>query len=326
MIPIQLSIIIPFYNVAPYIERCVRSVLDNIQQDWEVILVNDKTPDNTQEVWESVLATYPNEVRSQCRIVKHETNKGIHLSRHDGFQMAKGEYVAFLDSDDWVEPQMYGTLLSVAKEKNADVVYCDFCFRYGNNARSSKSNMPLVKDDKVEYMKSYLAYSWQRVTHSIMRKSLIDGYDWSIMKGRMYEDAHMSTCLYYKANNIVKVDAALCNYYMENENSLLHTQSEKSYEDECHANLALIDFFTKQGVIEQLEEVMSWRILKAKQEYALRTDMFNKFLNIYPVSRKYIMTCPFIGKKIKCIMWLLTHNMRWAAAAIVNVRTTFRGR
>lgn len=324
--PIQLSIIIPFYNVAPYIERCVRSVLDNIQQDWEVIFVNDKTPDNSQEVLDSVLAIYPNEVRSHCCIVQHEKNKGIHLSRHDGVQIAKGEYVAFLDSDDWVEPQMYSTLLSEAKEKNADIVYCDFYFRYGKNVPSSNSNIPSVKDDKVEFLKSYLAYSWQRVTNFIMRKSLFDGYDWSIMKGRMYEDSHLSTFLFYKANNIVKVDAALCNYNMENEKSLLHNQSEKSYEDECHTNLALIDFFSDQGIIEHLEEVMSWRILKAKQEYALRTDMFNKFLSIYPISRKYIMTCPFIGKKIKCIMWLLTHNMRWAAAAIVNIRTTLRGR
>lgn len=112
----KVSIIVPVYKVEKYLERCVESLLRQTLKEIEIILVDDGSPDLCPELCDAYASRYEN-----VRVI-HKKNAGLGMARNTGLEVAVGEYVAFVDSDDYVEKEMYEELYSVAKEENADVV------------------------------------------------------------------------------------------------------------------------------------------------------------------------------------------------------------
>jgi len=113
----QVSVIIPVYNVERYLRRCLDSVCNQTLKDLEIIIVNDASPDNSQAIIDEYAARDP---RIVC--LRHETNRGLGAARNSGIELARGEYLAFVDSDDWIEPEMYETMLRLAEEESVRLV------------------------------------------------------------------------------------------------------------------------------------------------------------------------------------------------------------
>ena len=116
----KVSIIIPVYNVAKYIERCLLSVLDQTWQDLEVILVNDCTPDNSMEIARRVVASHPRGTVVRC--LEHEENRGLSAARNTGISASVGDYLYFLDSDDYISANAIELLADAAVQKRPDFV------------------------------------------------------------------------------------------------------------------------------------------------------------------------------------------------------------
>lgn len=112
----KISVIVPVYNVEKYLVRCVESLLKQTLKEIEIILVDDGSPDRCPVMCDSYEKKYDNVVTI------HKKNAGLGMARNSGLEIAKGEYVAFVDSDDYVEKEMYEVLYNIAKEKKADVV------------------------------------------------------------------------------------------------------------------------------------------------------------------------------------------------------------
>ena len=127
----KVSVIIPFYNVAPYIERCARSLMEQTLKDVEFIFVDDASPDNSSNILKKVLAEYDRD----ARIVVHTKNQGLPAARNTGLLQAKGEYIFHCDSDDWLEPTMLEDLYMSAISVSADFAYCDFYIDFGNSRK-----------------------------------------------------------------------------------------------------------------------------------------------------------------------------------------------
>ena len=100
----------------------------------------------------------------------------------------------------------------------------------------------------------------------------------------------------------------------------MHSMNWKTFEDEKRACQFIIRFMEEKGLKDRLEKVLSWRVLKNKQDLVLFPDKHEEFLNLFPVSRKYIWSCPFCNKKIKLMMWMLTHGMRPIVVGIDKLR------
>ena len=116
----MISVIIPVYNVEKYLDKCLESVLTNTYQNLEVICVNDGSTDNSLDIldkWEKK--------DSRIYIISHE-NRGLPEARNSGLEVATGEYTAFIDSDDWVHPRYFESLLNCMEESNADMVICGY--------------------------------------------------------------------------------------------------------------------------------------------------------------------------------------------------------
>lgn len=115
-----LSIIIPIYNTEAYLPECIESILKQEFKDYEILLVDDGSTDNSPTICDRYCAEY-----SHIHCI-HQKNSGHTASRQAGFLAGKGEYVAFVDSDDWVSPVMYTKMCQIAQESDADIIHCNF--------------------------------------------------------------------------------------------------------------------------------------------------------------------------------------------------------
>jgi glycosyltransferase involved in cell wall biosynthesis len=114
----KISIIVPVYNVEKYLHKCIDSILNQSYENLEIILVDDESPDNCAQICDNY------KEKDDSIVVIHQKNKGISGARNSGLEIATGDYVAFLDSDDWVQPDMYENLVNLSLAHNLDIVEC----------------------------------------------------------------------------------------------------------------------------------------------------------------------------------------------------------
>ena len=118
MKPGLITVVIPCYNVAPYLRRCLDSVINNTYRDLQIICVNDGSTDETPEI----LASYSDE---RITVISQQ-NQGLSPSRNVGIENAQGEFICFIDSDDWIHKEYFERLMEVQKKSQADIVVCPF--------------------------------------------------------------------------------------------------------------------------------------------------------------------------------------------------------
>ncbi len=122
---ILISVIVPVYNTEKYLKRCLNSLVNQTLFGIEIIIVNDSSPDNSQKIIDEYVSNYPKQIRSFTK-----PNGGLSSARNFGVAKACGDYIAFVDSDDWVDLNLYQIMYSSAIKNNSDVVCCDFIEKY----------------------------------------------------------------------------------------------------------------------------------------------------------------------------------------------------
>lgn len=148
-----ISVIVPMYKVEEYIEKCTRSILEQDFDDFEVIFVDDYTPDRSVEVLQGVLSDYP---ESRCRIVHHPENRGLAMARTTGVNVARGRYIFHIDSDDYLFPGAFRSFAIQARSLGfPDIVFGNFTNIYKDRQEPRKRN---PNPDKVDYVVSILRH------------------------------------------------------------------------------------------------------------------------------------------------------------------------
>ena len=189
----KVSIIVPIYNVEQYLSLCVDSLLNQTLREIEIILVDDGSPDHCPEICE--------EFRKKDKRVKviHKMNGGLSDARNAGLKLAEGQYVAFIDSDDYVDLHMLEKLYNEAEKRHLDVCYCDYSFDVDGKTRPAcKQKEDLFIDNKVDAEKflldmvgpgpqspsdvKYLVSVW----HGIYKRSIIKQFNISFESERLY--------------------------------------------------------------------------------------------------------------------------------------------
>lgn len=131
----QVSVIIPVYKAEKYLEKCVRSVLNQTFHDLELVLVDDGSPDHSSAMCDR-FAVEDNRVH-----VIHQKNAGVAAARNAGLSVVCGEYVTFVDSDDFIEPDMYAAMMGIARKHDCDVVMCDCIKEFGDHTEIYSHNI-----------------------------------------------------------------------------------------------------------------------------------------------------------------------------------------
>lgn len=215
---VKLSIIVPVYNVEAYLDKCLKSLVNQLLDNIEVIVINDGSPDHSQKIIDRYIKKYP-------KIIKSKTipNGGVGNARNVGLSMASGEYVAFLDSDDYVHKDTYIKLYDRAKETNADMVACGY-YNVHNDVLTEKH----VDDGELfgnniknhpELIRESLPFCWAY----IYRKKMLDKYDLCFTKHKIFEDLLFVYKCYKHANKIEKVYEPLV-YYVDRTDGTSVTQ------------------------------------------------------------------------------------------------------
>ncbi|HPD28052.1 MAG TPA: glycosyltransferase [Paludibacteraceae bacterium] len=199
----KISVIIPVYNAAETIVRCINSLLCQTLDDMEFILVDDHGQDNSIEIVKQHIAGHTRE--KQFIFTETSVNSGPGVARNMGIKLAQGEYVAFVDADDWLEKDMLETLLTAAKQKHTDMAYC--------HAWEHKANkMCLLKSVTFRSNKQFLSQFVARLWTILFRRDFLLKHNINFPLTRSAEDSCMIAAAIMQASSIVFVDKPLYHY------------------------------------------------------------------------------------------------------------------
>lgn len=312
----ELSIILPVYNGEKYIERCIESILSNTFKDYELIVINDGSTDYTQNICDSYAE------RDERIKVFHNSNHGVSWSRNFGIEKSNGNWISFVDSDDWLSENAFETIFNIQSEE-CDII--SFGFWSVSDKHKSKIRLPEINKGKTHYIRQQLLLGWTVVWNVWFRKEFLNEHSLRFNNElSIGEDSEFLFRAYFYARGIRVVNEALYFYNRTNEESALHRMNKSHYDEIISANISIAQFFKDNNVYENFKDIMAWKILRAKQDYVLDVKTHDKFLAIYPECHKYIISCPTIGKKIKLMMWFLTHRLGFITKQIVYVRNLYR--
>lgn len=200
---VLLSIIMPVYNTEKYLNKCFKSFMKYLPEKTEVIVINDGSPDNS----ENIILDYANKFKS-IRYIKKE-NGGLSSVKNVGLREAKGKYITFIDSDDYVSSNMYSTMLKKAIEKNADLIYCDVLMVYENGKIEYRNmtNYERKDNDIMQHIDTGLmAASWNK----LVKKELYAGIEFPEKMNN--EDVAVSPILFERSKNTMKVESPFYKY------------------------------------------------------------------------------------------------------------------
>lgn len=203
----KISVIVPVYNVEKYLDKCIKSILNQTYTNLEIILVNDGSTDNCGGICD-----YYAEIDKRIKVI-HQKNCGLSNARNTGLSVAQGEYIGFVDSDDWIEPIMYETLLNLSERYRADVSTCLI-----RKWTSGRQNWPAQSTEEVNVLESKSAIEYMytgRLTGFSACNKLYTRNIFHIInfpENRIYEDAAIMYKVYYRANKVVYINQCLYNY------------------------------------------------------------------------------------------------------------------
>jgi len=225
----KISVIIPIYNVEKYLHRCVDSVLSQTYTNMEIILVNDGSPDNCPQICDDYA------LKDKRVQVIHQKNAGVSAARNAGLNLAQGEWVTFIDSDDWVDPYMYEKMLQAAIETKKTIVFCNFNFYFSetNQKKHMQSELPEIieKNQSIAYaLDPYYRFFCGGVCCVLFHRSLFGNENGSSIRFdssiHVEEDVLVLTQTLNKADGVAYVFDALY-YYFQREGSASKSMNEK---------------------------------------------------------------------------------------------------
>lgn len=245
----KVSVIIPCYGVEKYLDRCMESVLMQTLTDIEIILVDDESPDRVPEMCDKYAK------RDKRIKVIHKANGGLGYARNSGLDVATGEYVAFVDSDDYVDLAIYETLYDEAEKHKADAVFCGFNLE-GNKGHWTKSNeiksaRLFQGDDVTQFMLDMVANApeepnerryYMSVWRAIYKRSIIVDNDISFLSEREVasEDIPFQVDFLKHSRKIIYIPDNMY-YYCNNSTSLTATYKKEKFERFRHLRDILLE-------------------------------------------------------------------------------------
>lgn len=281
-----VSIIIPVYRVAAYIETCARSLYEQTYKYIEYIWVNDATTDDSMEILKRVTAEYPNR-KLNVHIIIHEQNQGLPSARNSGLAAAQGDYIYHCDSDDWVDKDMIRQFVREAIETNADIVYSDWYLTFSKSERYMKQP---AHTNPIECVRSMLSGSMRfNVWNKLVKRSLYVDNQISFPDGcGMGEDMTMIKLFAY-ARKVSFVEKAYYHYMQVNPQAFTKVFSEAHWL-QLYKNVSGIKYFIENHYGSLFVNELHFFCLNVKLPLLITSDYssYERWLNSFPESNSYI--------------------------------------
>ena len=249
----KISVIVPVYNVEAYLSKCITSILEQSFSEYEIIIINDGSEDNSGRIAEEFAEKYPEKV-----VYIKQKNKGLGGARNTGIYKAKGEYLLFVDSDDFIAPVTLENVYIKIEKEHADLLLFDF-YRVSEDYESLDRDYGCFGAAKEFTLESYPEIlfdnpsSWNKLYH---RHLFLDtGIEFP--EKVWYEDLCTTLKIYTKARKIVYLKDAFY-YYYQRDSSIMHTKNCEKYLQIIDAMDELLKYFKEQGIYEEFEQELEF--------------------------------------------------------------------
>ena len=305
-----ISIVVPIYKVEPYLHKCVDSLLGQTYKNIEIILVDDGSPDNCHQICDEYAK------QDKRVVVIHKENGGLADARNAGTAVAKGNYIGFIDSDDWVDADMYEVLLAAILENNADI---------------SEIGVKYVYDDRIDYQNEKqitIMNKTEALSAFLDRTKMIQGCVWgklykaNIVKdnlfpvGRIHEDGYFTYKALYAAQKYVLLNTCKYNYRQGRIGSIMTStikENPKSYYDVIDAFEERNAFFESKNETIFLRKSKAYyyktlvSFLRSAVSSGMDEDLILYLKNKIESQNTEILTTPELGLwKIKYVLFRMT--------------------
>lgn len=309
-----ISIIVPVYNVEKYLHQCIDSILAQTFTNFELILVVDGSPDKSGEICDRY-AKLDNRIK-----VIYKENGGVSSARNIGLEAAKGQYIGFVDGDDFIHHEMYQTLYYHAVKNSSDIVLCDY-------QKIRENEAPLKKrktENSIQHFSNLQALSqlynnepaksaiWVYPWNKIYKRSLFQGLRYK--NGRIYEDEFLAHILLYNSQNITYVNEILY-YYFQRTDSYIGSKFSLKKFDRVYALKERVEFFKtiKQEdlynqALKHFMDVFFWYYLKAQTDLGNINKELKMLKRTLNKSLIPLLKNPLIGWKQKIFLILFVFN------------------
>ena len=292
-----ISIIVPVYNVEKYLDKCINSLINQSYKNLEIILIDDGSNDNSREICDEY-ALEDNRIK-----VIHKENEGLSATRNLGIDISKGDYIIFIDSDDWVNKDIISKLLNLIKKYNSDIAVCDYSLAYDENEHIEKEKIYEKNFSSIDALKDL----YERTGGVIKSISCCKLYKRKLFKdivfpvGKIHEDEFVTYKLLYKAKRISYINEKLY-YYRQRANSIMHSKVDEKCLDALQAFEERLNFIKNN--IED-EEVYN---LTAKAYYVLILNRYYILTKYCEYKEKYL---DYLRKKAKNFYKKNKAILRW---------------
>lgn len=261
-----ISVVVPVYNVENYLVRCVESIRKQTYPNLEIILVDDGSTDSCPQICDKLAA------EDKCIRVIHKENGGLSDARNKGIETAKGRYIGFVDSDDYIHPEMYMRLWKCMDRTQADIGVCEVEKVYDDRKPDfsdlQKTELKVytgrqaVKNIFVGklYLESVVAWN------KLYKKKLFEEIRYPV--GKLHEDEYTTYRLYYKCDKVVYCTGK-CYYYCQRPNSIMGKRKSVFSPDGLEAYEKMNDFFSRIQD-KEIQQLISYRYLCLLKKYAVR--------------------------------------------------------
>lgn len=251
----KVSIIVPVYNVEQYLEKCLNSLVNQTLEDVEILIINDGSTDSSQIIIDDFQNRFPNKIKAY-----QKENGGLSDARNFGIDRAKGEFLGFVDSDDYVSPNMFEELYALAKNNDAEMVICNL--QKVNEYEAITQKLTQLPDfpERIDLEKHFSVFSdiSYFACNKLFKKKLFDHHRFK--KGIHFEDIQLIPQLLLECKTIAQTQS--CHYqYFERENSISKTHSEKGL-DILNAVKDVEEAFSKSVYSHKKAELKNFQILE----------------------------------------------------------------
>ena len=264
-----LTVIVPIYNMERYIKRCLDSLVNQSLRDFEVIIVNDGSTDKSKDI----VMKYVDRYQKNIKFFEKE-NGGLSSSRNYGLKYATGKYVAFLDSDDYIEKNMYKEMINIALKENSDMVECDYVWEYENG--KTKIDKRRNYKNKKDMLKKPRVVAWNK----LIKREIIENNNIRFPEGKIYEDIEFFFLLIPYINKISYIPKPFI-HYIQRKESISNTQNKN------------------------VEDIFD--ILNHIDDYYKNNEIYDD----YKKELKYMRRRILLGSSMKRVLKISDKNLKW---------------
>lgn len=312
-----ISVIVPVYNMELYLDRCMKSILEQTYSNLEIILVDDGSTDKSPRMCDEY-----SKQDSRIKVI-HKKNGGLSDARNAGLAIATGTYIGYVDSDDWIELDMYERMYTACVEHHADVAVCRYASVFPDETYKAGTGETRVFD-REELVEHYLkddehVIIYNSVWSKLFSKSIVEGELFPV--GHNSEDIMYTTKSFCKAKRAVYIDSPLYNYVQNREGSIMNTnRTDRMFRDEIPFWREHIQYIKDTVSHEMGDKAAFWfyrrmlayylDLIKAKETKKAAKDLAQMLLGEKKeVQRVYAQCTLSKGDRVRMNMFLASPKM-----------------